>query len=141
MTQIESQESAWQRWAGRLLPALTFLVGLALGAAVIVAATGDTREVVQEPAPASPSPSEPTDGNGDTVVTLPGACEDAAQNITEATRLLDDVIGAVRDFRPQELVDLLNQLEDLDDATRPLATECAEVSVTEAPQPSESPTE
>ena len=138
MTQIEAHESWWQRWGVRLLPALTFLVGLAL-AAVVVRAIGPQGDpaATQPPAPSPSASSQAT--SPDTVVTLPGACEDAAANITEATKLLDDAASAVRDFEPQKLVDLLNQLEDIDNATRPLAQECSRVDVAESGSPSTSP--
>ena len=130
----------WQTWGGLVLPALTFLVGLALGLVLMFAVGDGGPDSAAEPAP---SPSEPTATSGDTVVTVPAACEAAAENISEATRLLDDIAGSVRDFQPQELVERLNRLEDLDVATRPLAERCSQVSVTQEPAPSESsePTE
>ncbi len=78
---------------------------------------------------------EPGEGTADTVVTLPGACEDAADSLTEATRLIDDVAGAVRDFRPDELVGLLDQLEDLDAQVRSQTAECSRVDVSESASP------
>lgn len=131
---VEAAESWWQRWGVRLLPVLTFLAGLALGAGLLLA--GQDASVVpsadDEP---SAAPSTPSAVNGDTVVTLPGACEDAAENIAEATRLVDDVAAAVRDFQPEKLVGLLDQLEDLDTETRALSAECSRVDVSESPSP------
>lgn len=135
MSENETDAPRWQGWGSRLLPVLTFLVGLALGL-VVMLATGDDAEPAPEAEP-TPTPSASADGNGDTVVTVPGACEDASENITEATRLLDDVAGSVRDFRPEELVDLLNRLEDIDRETRGLARECSGVSVTEGASPTD----
>lgn len=138
---IEVEKSGWQRWALRLLPALTFLVGLALGAAVMLASRPDpvTPEASDEPsAPATAPEGQPAD----TVVTVPGACEDAAATLTEATRLLDDAAAAVRDFRPDELVTLLNRLEDLDGEVRSQTAECSRVDISESapPAPSAEPT-
>ena len=81
--------------------------------------------------------------SGDTVVTVPGACEDAARNLSRAVGLFDDVAGSVRDFQPQRLVELLDELETIDDETRPLVQRCQEVSVEEqAPDgDSQGPTE
>ncbi len=134
-TIISAEEPGWQRWAVRLLPALTFLVGLGLGAVVVLASEPE-RDVPQTAAeaPAAASP-EPGEGTADTVVTLPGACEDAADSLTEATRLIDDVAGAVRDFRPDELVGLLDQLEDLDAQVRSQTAECSRVDVSESASP------
>lgn len=139
MTQDQPATSrGWQTWGVRLLPVLTFLVGLGLGL-VVMAATGgsDPSAPEAEPSPTPTATSDPADD--DTVVVVPAACEAAAENISEATRLLDDVAGSVRDFEPQELVDLLNRLEDLDRETRSLARDCSEVSVDEGASPSETP--
>ncbi len=141
---IESEDSWWQHWGLRLLPALTFLVGIVLGAVVVIAGQpgATVGEVTGEPSP-SPSASSDPDAVGDTVVTLPAACEDAAENVTEATRLIDESATAVRDFRPDELVGLLNQLEDLDAETRELAAECRRVQVSESalPEQTDGPTD
>ena len=134
---IESEESWWQRWGLRLLPALTFLVGLVLGAVVVIAGQlgQGVGGVVGEPSPSPSASPDPSAGGGDTVVTLPAACEGAAENITEATRLIDESATAVRDFRPDELVDLLTRLEVLDAETRELAAECRRVDVSESALP------
>lgn len=141
---IESEESWWQRWGLRLLPALTFLVGLVLGAVVVIAGQlGESvGDVVGEPSPSPSGSADPSAGVGDTVVTLPAACEGAAENITEATRLIDEAATAVRDFRPDELVDLLTRLEVLDAETRELAAECRRVDVSESalPEQTDGPT-
>lgn len=133
-------ESA-HRWWTIVVPAVTFLVGLGLGLVVMVA-TGDPSEPDADIPAADESPSASSSAEGtdtpDTVVTVPGACEDAARNISEATRLLDDVAASVRDFQPDELVDLLDQLEQLDAETRELAEQCGAVDVTATPSPSAS---
>lgn len=136
-TDDDRRASGWQRWGGRLLPALTFVFGLGLGLVVMTAGV-DQDGAEPDAAPTPTDTASPTPGAGDTVVTVPGACEEAAATLSEATRLLDDVAGSVRDFRPEELVDLLNRLEELDAETRRLAAECSKVSVTESAAPSES---
>lgn len=122
------------RW-GVLLPALTFLVGLGLGLVIMLATGGSEPDVEAPTAEDSPSAtaSDEATGTPDTVVTVPGACEDAARNISEATRLLDDVAASIRDFQPEQLVDLLDQLEQLDAETRQLAEDCSAVGVTSSP--------
>lgn len=125
-----SEETGWQTWGSRLLPVVTFLVGLGLGLVVMVAVGGDDASPGVDP---EPTPSASSPGSGDTVVTVPAACEDAAENISAATRLLDDAAASVRDFRPQELVDLLEKLETLDAETRELAGQCSEIDISEGP--------
>lgn len=139
-------ESA-SRWWGILVPTVTFIVGLGLGL-VIMFATGGGSDPALGPEAGDESPTGPTSSatgtdTPDTVVTVPGACEEAARNISEATRLLDDVAASVRDFQPDELVDLLEQLEQLDTETRELAERCRVVDVTASPSdsPSESPSD
>ena len=88
---------------------------------------GGRRRAVRHPdrrAPARPGTRRPTPWS---------PCREPARTprrrITEATRLIDDVAGAVRDFRPDELVELLDQLEDLDVGVRPQAAECSRVDI------------
>lgn len=135
----DTRTSGWHTWGGRLLPALTFVVGLGLGLIVMMASNdrGGEGEPEAGSTPSETATASPSEG--DTVVTVPSACQAAAGRLTEATRLLDDVAGSVRDFRPEELVDLLNQLEKLDAETRRLAAECSQVTVSESAAPSESP--
>ncbi|QZY29188.1 hypothetical protein [Nocardioides coralli] len=135
VSSTRTQDGAWRRYGPVVLPALTFLIGIALGAGAVLALdTG--ADPVAEPDDSSSSPAGPEDSGGDTVVTVPGACERAAETLQEATRLLDDVAVSLRDFRPRELVDLLNQLEELDRETRELASQCSEdVEITEEPSP------
>ncbi len=146
-TTIEVEESGWQRWALRLLPVLTFVVGLGLGAVVVLAGqpAGEAPEASGGPS-ATPTgeaggAGEDGEATADTVVTLPGACEDAAETLTEATRLLDDVATAVRDFRPDDLVGLLDRLEDLDAQVRSQTAECSGVDISESASPEPSPSE
>lgn len=130
-------DGAGRRWGAVLLPAATFVVGLVLGWAVV--AVGEQDDVggalLGDPSPsASPEPSEEP-GEGDLVMLIPGECREAAENLQEATRVLRDSLGSVRDFDPDVLVDNLNRLEQLDDETRPLIDRCSVGSdmVSEAP--------
>lgn len=114
-----------------LLPTLTFLVGIGLGAGATLLSSSSGGGEAEPTSP--PSPTRTAD-DGDTVIVVPAACEDAADNLETATRLLDDVAGSIRDFRPNELVELLNELEELDQAIRAQASECSsDASVTEEP--------
>lgn len=80
---IEAQESRWQRWAVRLLPALTFVLGIGLGSVLVLAGdTGRPAPGAGEGPSAGPSDAgDPAAVGDDTVVTVPGACEDAAENL------------------------------------------------------------
>ncbi|MGA8211716.1 MAG: hypothetical protein WB798_16375, partial [Nocardioidaceae bacterium] len=74
----------------------------------------------------------PTATAGDVLVTVPSACGDAARNLRTATSLIDQTVGSVRNFDPERLVQLLNELEALDSRTRPLVAQCQEVDVATA---------
>lgn len=125
----------------RLLPAATFLIGLALGGVLVAVGTSGSADDGDPDASATPSETaEPTLSPGDTVVTVPAACEESAQNLRDAYGLLRDSLDSVRDFDPDRLVDILNRLEEIDTETRPLLDECA-VDVSEAPTPTESPSD
>lgn len=129
------------RWLTVLVPAVTFLVGLGLGLAIMAATGGDVSPEAGTPTEEPSATATAGEGTPDTLVTVAGACEEAARNLGEATRLLDDVAASVRDFEPDQLVDLLEQLEELDGETRELARECnAAVESTDVPSESPSPT-
>lgn len=128
---------AWQKF----LPAATFLVGLGLGSVVVAVSQTGTAPSAGGGQSAGPTPgasATPAGGAGDTVVTVPGACEDSAQNLREAASLLRESVGTVKDFAPKRLVEILNRLETLDNETRPLIDECSGVKITESPAPSPS---
>lgn len=131
MADPDNKPRVWSR----LIPAGTFLLGLLIGALVMLASRSDT-PLADQP---SKSPSTTSPSPGESVVTVPAACQKASDNIEQATSLLRTAVSSVKDFDPKELVRLLNQLEDLDNATRPLARECAQVKVTVGPTPSASP--
>ncbi|TIC88087.1 hypothetical protein E8D34_07320 [Nocardioides sp. GY 10113] len=120
-------------WPGRLVPAATFLVGVVLGGLLVAAASGG-----DEPgAPAEPSATTdgPSPSTGATVITVPGACQQAAENLREALSLIRDGTNSVEGFRPDRIVELLDRLEDIDNETRPLLDECGDVEVSESPAP------
>lgn len=130
------------RWISLLLPTATFVIGLALGGILVYANSGDTDnsgnagsggDATNAPAStASASGSSPSP-TGDTVVTVPAACEQAAEKVSEAYTLLRQAVDQVRNFDADELVSTLNELEDVDAATRPLVDACTQVSVSSSP--------
>lgn len=142
--QQPAKQPGRSRWTW-LLPALAFLAGLALGAAVIAAGTAGDDDAgaplaapTAEPSPTGQASPEPTD----LVVTVPAVCVEAAELAEDAARQVDDVAAAARDFdarRLQELVDTLQELrpelEDRAAQCRDLAGEGLVGSVTPSPTP------
>lgn len=124
---------------GVRVPTLTFLVGLGLGAALVWAAVGGGGDDAPEVGPSATAGPSPSSGPSDTLVTVPGACEDVSARVSEAYDLLRDAVRQVRDFQAEELTRTLDELEVLDEETRSLAAECSQVSATDSPAPSETP--
>ncbi|MEQ6903336.1 hypothetical protein [Nocardioides sp. YIM 152588] len=120
-------------WPGRLVPAATFLVGVVLGGLLVAAASGgdEPPDAADEVPPTATEQATPS--TGATVVTVPGACEQAAQNLREALSLIREGTDSVESFRPDRIVDLLDRLEDIDNETRPLLDECGQVEVSQSP--------
>jgi|SRR5680860_1024362 len=139
-----TDETPLQRW-GMLIPAATFLVGLLIGGLVIgvgMSGSGSGSAAGDGGSSSGASPGTAASATpGETVVTVPAACQQAADNLREATRLLRNTVGNVRNFKPDEIIDSLNRLENLDSETRPLLQECSQVAVTTGatPVPSSSP--
>lgn len=104
-----------------LLPALTLVAGVALGASVVAAGTaGDDGEESRASPSVSAEPSDPAAGAGastseeDLLVRVPAACLQAADGAEEAAGQFDDVaeaVGALDAGRLQELVDRFQQLQ------------------------------
>ena len=134
---MDDDDDQRRHWIGLLIPAATFLVGLVLGGALIYANSGGDAAGTSTPTPSVGA--SPTSGSGDTVVTVPAACDEAARKVGEAYTLLRQAVSQVRDFQADQLVDTLNQLEDVDAQTRPLVDACNKVSVTTSPSSESSP--
>lgn len=119
------------------VPAVTFLVGIGLGALVVGVAGGGDSGAASTPPP-STSPSSPSPSGG-TAVVVPNQCLEAARTVREATDLIRSNVTAIRDFQAQKIVDFLNQLEDLDQQARQQAAACQDVSVQQRATGSASP--
>lgn len=119
-------------WWSLLLPTLTFVVGLALGGGLVYATSGGDAATTPEAAP-SASPSRSADAGGDTTVTLPAECAQASEQITRAYGLLREAVGQVRDFDASRLVETIDELQTVDEETRPLVEACSQVSVGTSP--------
>ena len=135
--------SAWT-W---LLPALTFLLGAALSAALFV--LGDTDEPELAAPRVSPT-AEPTEGDlpadeQEVVVQVPAACVEAAelaQTVTSALGDVADAAGALDARRLQESLDVVQQIRPEVEAT---ASECRDLAadarvVTQDPTSTPTPT-
>lgn len=123
------------------LPAVALVVGLVLGGLVVgLAMSGDSgsgTEATDEGASAPPTPT----GMPSQTLVIPSACAEAAESVREATALLDDGVGAIRDFQRKRIVDLLNQLEDLSRQSQEQAQACSASDVTTPPAPVTTPEE
>lgn len=123
----------WQRWSV-VLPTLTFLVGGALGAAVVgagSAAPADSQDpVVAASAPPTPSPSP------ELVVRVPDACVQVAAAAALAYDILDQAVVAARDLDARRLGELVDQVQDEQTRTRVLIDTCREQSADSITQPS-----
>ncbi|MDQ3484475.1 MAG: hypothetical protein M3445_03560 [Actinomycetota bacterium] len=114
-------------------PAIALLVGLVLGGLVVgVASTESDSDSADDTVP---SPSASTSAPGTSVV-VPDSCLQSAETVAEATALIRNGVGAIRDFRPEEILDLLDELEDLDAQAREQAAMCADVEIADVPLPS-----
>ena len=134
---------AWQRWSV-LLPILTFVAGLVLGAsALAIMQTGDaggeqplaqaspTQEPVQEPSP-EVSP-------GALRVTVPAPCVRAAEKAEVAYEVLDDAVAAVRDFDARRLADLVDRAQAERAMTEALVDDCQDAAGRQLVEPLDTP--
>lgn len=142
---VEDARPRGSRWFW-VLPALTFLAGLALGALVIGAPDDG-------PAPAPPDAAgapglEPSAAPGDLLVRVPEPCLAVAEQAEEAVAVLDRAVRAVRSFDPRELQEVLDQAQGLRPGVEQLASDCRARAgrdvvggdtVTSAPRPGAAP--
>lgn len=127
--------STWRRWSV-LLPALAFLCGLALGGAVIGAATrdGGSTGAVASGATATPSPSRSSAGPPE-----PGPCAQAAARAGEAYDLLEKGFRAARDLDASALADLVQQVQQQRPEVEALIQQCQHRAGTAGASPSPVP--
>lgn len=116
-------------WLLTVLPAVTFLLGGLVGALFVGLGDvgGESAHERAGPRSATTDAAAPT-GAGSTVV-IPAACSQAAEAVSQAVDLLREGAGAVRDFRPKTLIEVLDELEVLDPRLQRLASQCAAVDV------------
>lgn len=108
-----------------LLPALTFVVGVVLGAVVVGAITSGADSagaVAGGPAPSATGGTSgatgatpttgPTPGTGDVTVTVPAECAALADDARNAAGLLDEAATAARDLDARALAGLVRRMQD-----------------------------
>lgn len=119
---VPSQRS--RGWWTVLVPAVALLIGLGLGGLVVsVAGRSDTQ------APPTPTPSPAQPAPSDVTVVVPHECLDAVDTAEQATQRIREGVSAIRDFKPDQVVTLLNDLEDLDTLAREQAKVCQQTDV------------
>ena len=99
-----------------LIPAVTFLVGLALGAVVVaVSASGgdESPSAGDQPSgtPTASVPSASVTASPDVSVTVPGECVEVADDAQVLLSLVDDAAGAVRDLNASALSSILDEMQ------------------------------
>lgn len=132
---IERSSTRFASWWPVIAPAIALLVGLLIGGVVVgVANGGDTPSADQEQT-ASPSGGDATASpTGDpTTVVVPAECLAAVDTVDQLTKLTREAVGAIRDFEPQQLREMLTKLEKLDNSARQQAEACREVKVNSSP--------
>lgn len=129
--------------AGWLLPALTFVIGVALGAVVVWAVSpgGDGNgpaTAVAPPATSSgsaPTPSAPAGvgasptSPGAVIVTVPAACSSLAQDARQAADLLTQAGAAARDLDASRLANIARQMQDVRDRLSSQSAACTAAGV------------
>lgn len=111
-----------------LFPALTFIIGLALGAVVIAVGEPDISDsagaaVAPPTAVASATPSA-AGGPSDRTVTVPASCEQGLDRARTALSTVGDAVDALRALDTARLQQLLDQLQRARQEVDRLADQC-----------------
>jgi hypothetical protein len=115
-----------------LIPTLTFVLGVVLGAAAIAAFDGGTvngggRDLTSRPtAPTAPTAAGRT---GDRTITIPASCEQGLERARTALSTVGEAVEAARSLNSGRLQEILDRLQDAQHDVERLADQCrAEVS-------------
>ncbi len=125
----EPERAGPPAWVARLVPAATFLLGLAVGGLVVGVGLDGDGSPAAESETSAPSPADEESTPSDLTVVVPAACEQAAESVREAAGLLRRAAESVRDFNPDELVAVLDELETVEPQVQELADRCAAVDI------------
>lgn len=111
------------RWIW-LLPALTFVAGAALGAAVVAASGDDDHggRPAAAPAPTATPQASPTPAG--LVVTVPQPCLDAADGVAETSQEVRGAVDAVRSLDARRLQEIVDRIQALQPRVQMLADTC-----------------
>lgn len=138
---MSEPSTARTEWLPRALPAATFLVGLLTGGVFVAVAADPGGPASDSPGPGTATQSTSPAAASDTTVVVPAACSRAADAVSEAINLFREGAGSVRDFQPEELIRVLDDLETLDPKLQRLAMQCSQVEVSpESPTATTGPT-
>lgn len=114
-----------------LIPAVTFLVGVLLGAVVVgVSRSGDGGDVAQGSTPsgtqttAAPTVSTTTASRPAATVTVPGSCLQVADNTQQLLDLVQKAAGAARDLDASQLSSIVRQLQEAQAGLQAQANAC-----------------
>jgi len=111
-----------------LLPALTFAVGLALGAAVVgVSQLGGSSSDEPLAAPSSsstPAPEPVAPSPSALRITVPAPCVEAAEQAETAYDVLDRAVTAVRELDARQLADVVDAAQTERAETEALVDAC-----------------
>ena len=124
----------WRRWSV-LLPALTFLVGLLLGAAVIAALSSDGDDERAAPRAPAPAPTAQPSPSAALTVRVPEPCVRAADKAEQAYALLEQGVAAARDLDARGLQELVDTVQRERPQVEALVRQCREQSATALAQP------
>ena len=128
---VDDDGPRWRRWSV-LLPALTFVAGLALGAAVLGASTTEDEEG-ERPAP-SAAPT-PTPEEGGLLVRVPPSCLQAAERAEQAYALVEQGVAAARELDARELADLVDEVQQQRPQVQALVDACRAAAADAVVQP------
>lgn len=114
-----------ERWF-LLLPALTFLVGLLLGGALVAVTfvAGDASDSDGTQSTDLPTTPSPQTSASDLTVTIPRSCVEAAELSEEVLDLADRAGEALRNLDAGELPALIADMEELAARVREAAEQC-----------------
>lgn len=118
---VDEDGSRWRRWSV-LLPAVTFVTGLALGAAVLGASTTQDEEGAVPAAPTAAPTAAP--GQGELLVRVPPSCLQAAERAEQAYALVEQGVTAARELDARGLADLVDQVQQQRPEVQALVDAC-----------------
>lgn len=114
-----------------LVPALTFLIGLALGGVLVwvgdVGAGTGGEDSQAQPSQTTSAP-DPQATTPDVTVTVPGSCVEAAERSQEVLDLANQAARAIGDLDARELQEIVAQMQDLEPVVRDAATRCQQLA-------------